>query len=74
MEKIITGCWHCPFLVKNGDLGWAYLFWCKHPANYPEKRLESHYSYEPDGEIPVPVDPDWCPLKKEPITITLKLE
>lgn len=65
MEHIVTGCRDCP-LNSNDRL---YGDFCRHPS----ARLN-------DGEDnPLPVDanfyttnPDWCPLKKQPITIKLE--
>jgi len=66
MELKITGCNDCPFNYNPMD-GWTTDV-CQHPI-IVERELSYlkggvTYKYE-EGE-----SPEWCPLKKEPITIT----
>jgi hypothetical protein len=62
MEKIIHGCLDCPCcnLHIDGDL------YCDMHMGYGDRRIT-------DGDEGLPIPPDWCPLKTEPITLTLKL-
>ena len=66
MKQIVTGCSDCPFEYNYND-GWSTSE-CRHPKG--DFRLLENVidgiTYEiKDGETP-----DWCPLTKEPITIT----
>lgn len=63
MTQVVTGCDKCPF--KNwGELGGSF-------CNITNEEFKE-YAYDdskPVGEKCVTVTPDWCPLKKESITI-----
>ncbi len=59
MEHTITGCCGCPMVLPT-DIGWR----CWHPANTHGARRGA----APDKA------PDWCPLRTEPLTLTLKVE
>jgi hypothetical protein len=58
-EIKVTGCSDCPFF--NDGANYEYRAKCQHPANNTDERIEVHWGK--------PITPDWCPLKKEPITI-----
>jgi len=61
MEYVVTGCTDCPmaqYTDRRGDF-------CIHPSAEEGNVLE-------DDEHFNPVTPVWCPLNKEPITITKK--
>lgn len=81
MEQVVTGCKDCP-MFDDGHRH-EYELICNHP-NAPN---QFHIPLEPEKEvfriemddsgydmsyIEWVVTPDWCPLKKEPITITIK--
>lgn len=58
MEQIVTGCGNCPFQHTEGD-------WCRYPnVDLPEIGWEFWGNEENT--------PYWCPLKKEPLTISIK--
>jgi hypothetical protein len=63
MELQVTGCIDCPFCFEP-DLSDGKLYRCRivkdSNANIPPDQ-----NYHPDT-------PQWCPLKLEPITITIK--
>ena len=61
MDKIVSGCGDCPFagFVSKGET-WR----CLHPTSHCRSIAEI------EEEL---ITPDWCPLKKEPITISIKL-
>lgn len=68
MEHKVTGCNDCCFEYAD-DLGEVF---CKHPEtlklNVIGKLLYTLFNdKDEDG-----VNPDWCPLKKEPITISIE--
>lgn len=67
MEILVTGCDDCPFKYSNCD-GWSTSE-CRHPkGDYRllENVIDGITYGIKDGETP-----DWCPLKKEEITIKL---
>jgi hypothetical protein len=70
MESKVTGCPDCPF--KNYDeLRMEYE--CYHPKSCGEHNGWSsriNYTGLCDGYEKL-ITPEWCPLKKESITITL---
>lgn len=81
MELIVKGCSDCPMF--NNGANFEYEAICQHPAApnqfyeplYPKKevfRIEIESSGEDLSYIEWPVTPDWCPIVKEPITISKK--
>ena len=69
MEHIVTGCSDCPFEYNRLD-GFSDSE-CRHPKIHSKELTELidgvTHTFEEDGE-----SPDWCPIKKEPITISIK--
>jgi hypothetical protein len=76
MEHIITGCTDCPLLEVDNEYG-------DHNCNHPLVPTEIRQEYGRDVvrriEIELeefccgdPITPNWCPLKKE--SLTLKFE
>ena len=60
MNQIVTKCEDCPMFASHYDgLGGAH---CNHPET-------EGYDLDTDNDKTIP---DWCPLKKEDITITIK--
>lgn len=68
LQKEVTGCTDCPFL--NDGAGLEYKPYCQHPNGNSDnitwqvgekERWRTTFN-----------TPDWCPLKKEPITISFK--
>jgi hypothetical protein len=59
MNKEVKGCADCPFLYKADPRH----FTCTHP-DAPRLVI--------DAKNGIPITPGWCPLKKEPITISIK--
>jgi len=75
MEQIVTGCEDCPMFEQQE------VMICNHPKapNQIPTPLNPTLEIEPIGMddsgydlsyIEWVVTPDWCPLNKEPITIT----
>jgi hypothetical protein len=71
MTREVTGCGNCPFniedeirLERN-----CYAPGVCGPHNNWSPRLYSELL--PDGSGEYPFTPDWCPLKIEPITISM---
>ena len=85
-EHAVTGCVDCPMF--NDGQKYEYEATCKHPLAPPQffdrdnqdakmgdvKRIEIGESgeYWTKSFYYFPITPDWCPLKKEPITIIFK--
>jgi hypothetical protein len=80
MEKKVTGCENCPFFQELDD---RIQFHCMHPIELASNRRLIHIE-EGTREIPykegnsnypgtwpmrIPITPDNCPLKSEPLTI-----
>ena len=62
MEKKVSGCADCPMCNTESD-GWDTTYICNYKLS-----LDGDNDFEiPDKET----TPDWCPLKKEPITIII---
>lgn len=59
--RIITGCNNCPFLLHKRS-GTPY-------CNIDEE-IKIHNSNEMKGTALVPLTPDDCPLKTQPIIVT----
>lgn len=57
MKKKVSDCNNCPFLGITRD---GEYYWCNHQS--ANKALK-------EG-MKGPVTPEWCPLKKESITIS----
>lgn len=85
MEHIISGCTNCP-LFNDGN-NFEYNAICHHPAaphQFYEPGITKDQQKIPTIEIEesdkylfqefkrFPTTPNWCPLSKEPITITKK--
>lgn len=64
MEQIVTGCKDCPFHIITE----YYDAFCHHPESGKGGGVHMGKSLG-DYENKTP---DWCPLNKEPITITKK--
>ena len=76
MEHNVTGCRDCPFYNDGQDYEFAH--YCNHPKSpqevnrfYSEPKIEIVYEKVGEYNKQVPVTPDFCPLKKEPITIKM---
>ncbi len=73
MEHIVTGCTDCP--MYNDGQRYEFAHYCKHPES-PQK--VNYFIAEPKIKVdyiegrPIVTTPDFCPLKKEPITISIK--
>lgn len=63
MERQVMGCNDCPMFSEQE---WDGV--CGHP--YFDKNIQ-YISYD-DSDLRKGLSPEWCPLKKEPITITIK--
>lgn len=61
MEQEVTKCSECPMFASHFD-GWGGCH-----CNHPETAGDDLESFKTDYGFP-----DWCPLKKEEITIKLK--
>lgn len=61
MEHKVTGCYGCPLAFLNMNLDWV----CGHPSAYKLKCPVT------ERQILDKSIPDGCPLKAEPITISL---
>jgi len=59
METTVTGCTNCPMFYQDE---WGNF--CNHPRT--SKRGDNEVRY---NEYGINKSPDWCPLKKESITI-----
>lgn len=84
METIVNGCRDCKFY--NDGVRYEYAYYCNHPQSpqevnnftaEPEIELVTvqEKTKEKDGYdymAKYPITPNWCPLKKEPITISIK--
>lgn len=77
----VSGCSDCP-MFDDGHR-YEYELICNHPSApnqfsdpvYPERevfRIEMDDSGDGPTYIEWVVTPDWCPLKKEPLTITIE--
>jgi len=64
MEHKVKGCSDCNFNIRREEYIYSY---CGHPAHPNNNGI-------PDDEDKLfePITPDWCPLKKQPITISIK--
>ncbi len=62
MTQDVTGCKNCPMMASHFD-GWGGAH-CNHPETEGDDLDEVTMK---ENETP-----DWCPLKKEPITIEFK--
>lgn len=60
MEHEIAGCFNCSLCLVGAD------FTCVHPGT-------DNALIEVEEETGAPITPDWCPLRKEPLIIKLKL-
>jgi hypothetical protein len=65
MTHKITGCPDCPLSSEGGSFEIVY---CNHPSLEVPERLELNDTWKPDSII----TPDWCPLKKESLTIEIE--
>jgi len=77
MEHKIYGCQECPMYndeYENKGFGLCcHPFvdnWVDKPYRYNSNRIEMGSSGEDLSFIQFPETSDWCPLNKEPITIT----
>ena len=66
MNKEVTGCLDCP-LSNMPDMHPGYRCVLK------LKNKNGKWLYIEEAEDGMPITPNWCPLKKEPITISIKL-
>lgn len=67
MQQMITGCNDCP--LKRDTINSIYeRATCTHTE---APRLLIGTKEGPFGSIKL-ITPDWCPIKKEPLTITFK--
>lgn len=67
MEQIVTGCSDCPMFIKEEDDRYGDMTYCQHPKH--ESKTVNDIDLRKDR---TPITPDWCTLKKEPITISIK--
>lgn len=71
MKLAVTGCKDCPFLIENDrppieNIG----MFCSVLETGSNHRFNPDFKIEEDENFD-PVTPNFCPLKKEPITIHL---
>lgn len=65
MKKIIIkGCEDCPAVDRSG--------WGGHTCNLEEKDNLVPGTIIPEDKRYIPITPDWCPLKKQPILLKFK--
>lgn len=65
MEHTVTGCNDCP-LFENYE--GSYI--CVHPSSTKETTYIPRKTEDEGGGM-FSLAPDWCPLKKESLTITI---
>jgi hypothetical protein len=69
MERfIVKSCQDCPFCNNDNEYGKDS---CNHPFNF-DNAVREGYPYNSFGEMPKDKVHENCPLKKEPITVSLK--
>lgn len=81
MEHSVKGCIDCPMFENYDNFTGSY---CHHPGAPFDPDLECAWVDKEDNpdygppkgdehwpEMYLPITPDWCPLLKESITITL---
>lgn len=64
MTHEVKGCRTCPFAIYTDTFGYT----CEHP-DFSKDRRWLNYN---ELTLELAITPDWCPLKKESITIQLK--
>ncbi len=64
MNTVVKGCADCP--MCHTDSEWPTI--CRHPLAVDCEDIKYSYTQKEYGFG----SPDWCPLKKETITIELK--
>lgn len=66
MNTIVTGCKDCPLNSKDAEYG----DFCRHPSVRDEEGYDRVIPTDPYNKYEI-IEPEWCPLKKESITIEL---
>ena len=72
MNTKVTGCRDCPFY--NDGQRYEFAHYCNHPDSIQDVgyfKSEPEIKCERIDNETVPITPEWCPLKKESITIEL---
>lgn len=71
MEHIVMGCNSCPFFEDEYNTCNHPIIdnWVEVPYKHNSNQIEMDCSGDEMSYIEFPITPDWCPLKKEPITI-----
>jgi hypothetical protein len=68
MEQVVTGCKDCPmYSVDDSNDSLIVYNYCHHRSHATVTVQDIDLDKESN-----PITPDWCPLKREPITITFK--
>ena len=67
MNKTVTNCSNCPMATYGGGK-YADMYYCNLDPTLDRGIRVNHEDEEDAHEIPAPID---CPIKTEPITISL---
>ena len=64
-KMVVKGCIDCPMNSNDREYGSA----CQHPSIIDKDRLGKPLDYDENFND---ITPDWCPLKKQSITISIE--